>query len=242
MLCVIVLLSITTLVLGFLPSALEVSVKVAASTVASVDDIVIGAVVYNPTDEDIRVIAKNNILDTSPTRSFTVRSENDGIVFFTGVRAMYDLFAGSIYMTIPAGGYVVVNHANIGALYDFESFGTGTFTFAPIALFQTGLDTPPEVVDVPPIKVEITHDVKRRYPFPKFPEPCSDVSKSQVLQDSFYSFRAIAQEVYADFQSSPPEQMTTYFSGGEIINEYLTIDFLMLLMGHYDFDVPCVGH
>ncbi|KAG6899009.1 hypothetical protein C0993_001768 [Termitomyces sp. T159_Od127] len=171
MLCTIVLLSLTTLVLGLSPSVLNVSVKAAASTVASVDDIVIGVVVYNPTDKDIRVIARNNILDTSATRSFNVSDVNGKLVWFGGVRALYDLSASGIYMTIPAGGYVAVNHTNIGALYDFESSGTGTFTFEPIARFQKNSDNPPEVVDVPPVKVEVTNDVKRRNPYqrPTFP-------------------------------------------------------------------------
>ncbi|KAG6882324.1 hypothetical protein C0993_011067 [Termitomyces sp. T159_Od127] len=232
MLCAIVLLSLTTLVLGLSPSVLEVSVKAAASTVVSVDDIVIGAVVYNPTDKDIRVIARNNILDTSSTRSFTVRNATSGIVFFTGVRAVYDLSADGIYMTIPAGGYVAVNHTHIGALYDFESSGTGTFTFAPITLFQGGPDDPPEVVDVPPVKVEVTHEVERRNPYPRL-AGCSDTSKSQVIQDSFISLEEIAYNVLYDyFQSEESEQMMTYFSGGDTFNEdrNATVMFIVSLM------------
>ncbi|KAG6875866.1 hypothetical protein C0993_006987 [Termitomyces sp. T159_Od127] len=236
MLCAIVLLSLATLALGLSPSALEISVKAAASTVASVDDIVIGVVVYNPTDKDIRVIARNNILDTSSTRSFTVKALDDELVFFMGVRALYDLSASDVYMTIPAGGYVAVNHTNVGALYLFEFYGTGTYTFEPIALFQGGPDTLLEVVDVPPFKVEITHDVKRRNPYPRY-AGCSDASKNQVLLESFNSFRAIAQEVYSEFQSSPPEQMLTYFSGGGTITEYLSIDSILDYMAYYDYAI-----
>jgi len=47
--------------------------------------IVISAIVTNPTDRDIRVLAKNNVLDTSTTNSFSV-SKDGKDVLFTGIR------------------------------------------------------------------------------------------------------------------------------------------------------------
>ncbi|KAG6864215.1 hypothetical protein C0993_009234 [Termitomyces sp. T159_Od127] len=170
--------------------------KAAASAVASINDIVIGAVVYNPTDKDIHVIARNNILDTSGTRSFNVSNVNGELVKFGGVRALYNLSASGIYMTIPAGGYVTVNHTNIGALYDFEPSSTGTFTFEPIAWFQENSDTPSEVVDVPPVKVEVTNN-------------------AQVLQDLINEASLWANYTINHFPSTSPWKMP-YFSGGRL--------------------------
>ncbi|KAG6875590.1 hypothetical protein C0993_008422 [Termitomyces sp. T159_Od127] len=223
MLCAIVLLSLTTLALGLSSSVLEVSVSAIASTVASVDDIVISAMISNPTDKDIRVIARNNILDTSPTRSFNVSNANDEIVLFTG--------PGGIYMTIPAGGYVVVNLTNIGALYDFESYGAGTFTFVPIALFQGGPASPIEVVDIPALKIKITHDVKRRDPYHRLTTAeCSDPYKQEVLKYSLSDFREFLIQAYNDFGDST-EELKTYFSAeGLIHGKYSIYDFLYLMI------------
>lgn len=80
-----VLLSLTTLAFALSSGDLKVSVKAVSSSVHSVDDIVLSAVVSNPTDSDIRVIAKNNILDNSHTSSFAV-TKNDKDVLFTGLR------------------------------------------------------------------------------------------------------------------------------------------------------------
>lgn len=80
-----VVLSLTALALGLSSGDLHVSLKAISSSVQSVDDIILTAVVSNPTKEDIRVIAKNNVLDRSATRSFAL-SKDDSSVLFTGVR------------------------------------------------------------------------------------------------------------------------------------------------------------
>jgi len=87
----ILLLSLTTLALGLSVGDLKVSVKALQADVDSIDDIVISAIVTNPTDRDIRVFAKNNVLDGSTTTtSFTVSKDGKDL-FFTGiqVRATY---------------------------------------------------------------------------------------------------------------------------------------------------------
>lgn len=78
-------LSLTTLVFGLSPDALKVTVKAVSSSVNSIDDIVISAIVTNPTSADIRVIAKNNVLDNGPTSSFAVTKDGQDLLF-TGIR------------------------------------------------------------------------------------------------------------------------------------------------------------
>ncbi|KAJ7071948.1 hypothetical protein C8F01DRAFT_1101947 [Mycena amicta] len=212
-----VLLSLCTLALGLSVGDLKVSIKAVSSSVKSVDDIIITAVVSNPTAEDIRVIAKNNVLDGSATRSFAV-SKNDDSVLFTGVRTTLDLSADAIYTTIPAGSSIAVNHTDLGALYDFETSGTGSFSFAPNTLFQTGPDAAPVHVATDAVSVEVTHDVSKRELFPldrRTSTPvCSDSGRLQILKDSLSYGRSLAGGAASDILSHPngPEY-TTYFGG-----------------------------
>lgn len=80
-----ILLSFVALAFGLSTGDLKVSVKAVSTSVDSVDDIIISAVVTNPTDSDIRVISKNNILDPSATKSFAVSSDGDELLF-SGIR------------------------------------------------------------------------------------------------------------------------------------------------------------
>ncbi|KAJ7121241.1 hypothetical protein C8R43DRAFT_74888 [Mycena crocata] len=212
-----VILSLSALALGLSAGDLKVSLKAVSTSVQSVDDIVLTAVVSNPTSEDIRVIAKNNVLDGSKTSSFAV-SKDDSDVLFTGVRATLDLSAEGIYVTIPAGSSIAVNHTGLGPLYDFETSGTGTFTFAPNAVFQTGPDAKPLEVDTSAVHVEVTSDVakreivslERRLSTPS----CPDAGRLQVLRDSLADARALAGGAATDIQSHPNgAEYTRYFAG-----------------------------
>ncbi|KAF7315832.1 Neutral protease 2 [Mycena indigotica] len=213
------LLSLATVVLGLSAGDLKVSVKAVSQSVKSVEDIVITAVVSNPTKKDIRVIAKNNILDGSATRSFAV-SKADNSVLFTGVRTTLDLTAEGIYTTIPAGSSIAVNHTDLGALYDFEHFGTGSFHFAPNTFFQTGPDATPIHVKTDVIAVEVTHDVAKRELFPlqaRTSTPvCGDGGKLQVLTQALASARSLAGGAATDLQTHPNSaEFNTYFGGND---------------------------
>ncbi|KAJ6583024.1 hypothetical protein DFH09DRAFT_1029491 [Mycena vulgaris] len=207
-------LSVSALVLGLSSGDLKVSLKAIASSVQSVDDIILTAVVSNPTAEDIRVIAKNNVLDGSATRSFAVNKDGSP-VFFTGVRTTLDLSADGIYTTIPAGSSVAINHTALGPLYDFSTFGPGTFSFAPVAIFQTGPNHAPLYVETPAVAVEVTHDVAKRALVPLLSTPtCEDGGRLQVLTNALADARARAGGAATDILSHPngPEY-TTYFGG-----------------------------
>lgn len=107
---------------------LKVTVKPLSPTVSSIEDIGFSVIVTNPTDKEVRVISKNNILDEAPTTSFAVSKDGEEVLF-TGIRVTYNFEHESNYVTIPASGSIAVNHTNLAALYDFQSHGTGTFTF-----------------------------------------------------------------------------------------------------------------
>ncbi|KAK6977076.1 hypothetical protein R3P38DRAFT_557517 [Favolaschia claudopus] len=156
-----VLLSFTAVALALSSGDLRVSLKPVSSSVNSIDDIVLTAVVSNPTDQDIRVIAKNNVLDNSATSSFAVSKGEDGVLF-TGVRTTLDLSADALYVTIPAGSSIAVNHTRLGPLFDFQTHGTGKFKFAPKTVFQTGYNADPLHVDTDAVEVSVTHDVAKR--------------------------------------------------------------------------------
>lgn len=80
-----ILFSFVGMALGLSTGDLKVSVKAVSTSVDSVEDIIISAVVTNPTKSDIRVISKNNILDPSATKSFAVSHKGDELLF-SGIR------------------------------------------------------------------------------------------------------------------------------------------------------------
>ncbi|KAJ7933765.1 hypothetical protein B0H13DRAFT_1951880 [Mycena leptocephala] len=223
-----IVLSLSVLALGLSSGDLHVSLKAISSSVQSVNDIILTAVVSNPTAADIRVIAKNNVLDGSATSSFAV-SKDDKSVLFTGVRTTLNLAEDGIYITIPAGSSVAVNHTDLGPLYDFETSGTGTFTFAPVAVFQTGPDHAPLQVKADAVAVEVTSDVTKRELIPlvgRLSTPtCADGNRLQILKDSLASARSLAGGAATDILSHPngPEY-TTYFGGNTQSDIWFNMD------------------
>lgn len=135
-------------------------------------------------------------------------------------------------MTIPAGQSLAVNHTGLGALFDFETSGTGTFNFAPHALFQTGPDATPLVVDTEPIKVTVTSDVKKRELFPlrrraaQLSTPtCSDAGRLQLIKDSLSYARSLSGGAASDINTHPngPEY-TAYFGGNKQSDIWFNFD------------------
>lgn len=91
-----ILFSFVGMALGLSTGDLKVSVKAVSTSVDSVEDIIISAVVTNPTKSDIRVISKNNILDPSATKSFAVSHEGDELLF-SGIRVSHLFFSLSLF-------------------------------------------------------------------------------------------------------------------------------------------------
>ncbi|KAK7042507.1 neutral protease 2 [Favolaschia claudopus] len=223
-----VLLSFTAVALALSSGDLRVFLKPVSSSVNSIDDIVLTAVVSNPTDQDIRVIAKNNVLDNSATSSFAVSKGEDGVLF-TGVRTTLDLSADALYVTIPAGSSIAVNHTRLGPLFDFQTHGTGKFKFAPKTVFQTGYNADPLHVDTDAVEVSVTHDVAKRELIPlerRLSTPtCSDSGRLQVLKDSLSYARSLAGGAATDINSHPngPEY-TSYFAGNKQSDIWYNMD------------------
>jgi len=144
-------------------------------------------------------------------------------------QAPYDLSADGIYKTIPAGSSLAVNHTGLGALYDFQHSGTGTFSFAPNSLFQTGPDAPTLIVDTPAINVEVTHDVKKReliYRRLSTPQ-CSDAGRLQIITDSLSYARSLAGGAATDIRSHPNSvEFNTYFGGNSQDDIWYRLDII----------------
>ncbi|KAG8826157.1 hypothetical protein FRC17_008358 [Serendipita sp. 399] len=117
---------------------LVVSLSTTSPSIDSLDTLTLTAKVENTSNEDIKVLKFGTVLDSKlPTKSFLV-SRGTQAVPFTGVQvqlSMSDLTADS-FVVIPAKGSVTATHSNLGALYKFDQFGTGTFTFIPKEDFQ----------------------------------------------------------------------------------------------------------
>ncbi|KAF9522665.1 hypothetical protein CPB83DRAFT_800412 [Crepidotus variabilis] len=218
------LLSFATLTLGLSTGDLKVSVSAVQPVVNSIDDIVISAVVTNPTSHDIKVFAKNNILDSAITPSFQVSKDGKDVIF-TGLRATYNFDEPSLYKTIPAGASVAVNHTDLSPLFDFETHGTGKFVFNPNTMFQSGLEDNAIKVPANPIDVTVKNDVaKRQLPgisnqkraADTSTPSCSDSGRLQVLTDSLTYARSMAGGAASDIRAHPDStQWNSYFGGDD---------------------------
>ncbi|KAH7102552.1 Deuterolysin metalloprotease family-domain-containing protein [Auriculariales sp. MPI-PUGE-AT-0066] len=148
------------------------SVKVSApGSVTSVDGLKIVASVTNSGTEDVTVVNYGTVLDTRPTKSFTVTS-NGKVAGFTGIKVSLNMntLSESAYTTIKAGETVTVEH-DISNLYDFESLGAGNFEIAPNAKLPVVVSkvagsspelTPFVFESTPTASVKVTGDVARR--------------------------------------------------------------------------------
>ncbi|KAI0092870.1 Metalloprotease [Irpex rosettiformis] len=145
--------------------ALEISLS-APTSVHSIDDIKVTAAVTNTGSEAIKVLKYGTVLDGNmPTRSFTV--SKDGVLAdFVGIKLSVDMneIGEEAFVTIPAGETVTVDH-EVAPLYNFESLGTGMYTFEPVTTFQIiGDDAKPNAFEVSAasFKVDVKHDVAAR--------------------------------------------------------------------------------
>ncbi|KAL0058606.1 hypothetical protein AAF712_014702 [Marasmius tenuissimus] len=214
-----VLLSFATLALGLAAGDLKVTVSPVSSSVSSIEDIVLTAVVSNPKDSDIRVVRTNNVLDKLPTKSFSV-TKDDQKVTFTGVIASFDLSLDANWVTIPAGQSVAVNH-KVSNLYDFESHGTGTFSFTPTAVFQTAnQDETPLFIDVEAVQVEVKPDgdVSFRSLVPPTASvstvTCGDANRASILTNSLADAKKLAAAAASNIRSQPTGDTWNKFFGG----------------------------
>ncbi|TFK97218.1 hypothetical protein BDV98DRAFT_658678 [Pterulicium gracile] len=223
-----ILLGFVSLALGLSIGDLEVSVKAVSSKVASVDDLVLTAIVSNPTDAEIRVIKNANVLDSRLTSSFAVKKDGEDVLF-TGLIVTPNFDIADNFVTIAAGKSIAVNHT-VSNLYDFASHGAGTYTFSPRAVFQTEANSPDVVsVSVEPITVEITSDVAHRELFPGADElrgsssglrasgfDCPDGGRLATIQAAHDDARSLASAAASRIRNGENDnEFTKFFSSND---------------------------
>ncbi|ESK88169.1 neutral protease 2-like protein [Moniliophthora roreri MCA 2997] len=219
------------IVLSLSVGDLDVSLKVVSASVQSVNDIVVTAIVSNPTSSDLRVLTVNNVLDTSATRSFDITADGKEVPF-AGIKATFDFLHESLYLNVPAGKSIALNHT-VSSVYDFSSFAPGTkFTISPrgeSTIHESVDDAAPLKVESNTVEVTVesdlafnhlftpveSDDLERRVSTPR----CSDGSKLQLLVDSLKYARSIAGGAATDIRSHPTGPEYTRFFGGNNQND-----------------------
>ncbi|KAF9267899.1 hypothetical protein L218DRAFT_836698, partial [Marasmius fiardii PR-910] len=122
-------------------------------------------------------------------------------------QATFDFSHESLYINIPAGQSVAVNHT-ISSIYDFSSFAAGTsFSVAPrSSTFQSAPDDVPIVVDTNAVNVKVTDGLAFTPAFSSTPAvlvsnpTCSDGGKQQVITDSLTYARSLAGGAASDIR------------------------------------------
>ncbi|KAI3600512.1 peptidase deuterolysin [Moniliophthora roreri] len=104
------------------------------ASVSSVKNLKFTAEVTNNGPEAVKVLKYGTVLDSLPTRSFTV-SKDGTPVNFSGVKLSVALNNDNAYTTIEAGKTVSVTH-EVASLFDFATAGTGKFSFLPNTDFR----------------------------------------------------------------------------------------------------------
>lgn len=110
---------------------------------------------------------------------------------------------------------MAVNHT-VAGLYDFESAGTGTFTFEPAVGFQTADSL--VSVSLPKVEVEVTEDVATRDAMPVSAQlstpSCSDAGKNGIIARSLTEGRAMAGGAASDLRTHPDSGAWNAYFGG----------------------------
>ncbi|ESK83867.1 neutral protease 2 [Moniliophthora roreri MCA 2997] len=188
--------------LSLAPGDLTVSLKAVSPSVPSVDNITITAIVSNPTASDLRVLAANNILDTSATKSFDIKAADGREVPFAGVMASYDFGHDSLYLTVPAGNSVALNHS-ISTFYDFSFLAAGTtFSIIPLPLVAAQFKAPWKILlrltcFFTSLRRRGELDERTSIPI------CFDGGKRQTIADSLRYARSSAGGAATDIQTYP---------------------------------------
>lgn len=77
----ILLAALAKVALALNAGDLAVSLQAVHSTVDSAQDIIVTAVISNPTDKEVKVLAVNNVLDNSATKSFEIIADGKEVTF-----------------------------------------------------------------------------------------------------------------------------------------------------------------
>ncbi|KAG7097576.1 hypothetical protein E1B28_004913 [Marasmius oreades] len=207
-----------------LTPASGVTVKVmgpTAGSVDSVDQLRFTAEITNNGATAVKVLKYGTVLDSLPTRSFTVTTKNGTAVPFVGAKLSVALNNDNAFTTIESGHTVTVSH-EVASLFDFATAVPGTFSFIPISDFrmvgdQAKLEHPTKMnslsVSSDAIEVEVKNvgkrEIKRSTPV------CDDAQRKSFIQASYTEGKALA-SLASDFIGSNGGNSLVkgYFSGG----------------------------
>lgn len=123
---------------------------------------------------------------------------------------------------------MAVNHT-IGSLFDFESAGTGKFTFEPSQSFEVVGASQRITFNSPTVEVEVTEDVANRQPIDaQLSTPsCGDGGRNSVIATSLTEARAMAGGAASDLRTHPSSgAWNAYFGGTNANAVWYTFDMI----------------
>ncbi|KAF9262350.1 zincin [Marasmius fiardii PR-910] len=195
------------------------------STVEHVDQLKFTATVKNTGTETVKVLKYNSIMDDKlPTRSFTV-TKNGVVVPFIGIKPSVSLehTDDSAYAVIPAGESVTVYH-DVASLFDFASFGAGTFRFDPVTTFQLAgsedrvasfADTVEELeIEASPVEVTLTGQPEKRelVPLEKRARDICTSKQASFIASAYNEGQQMANAAVNYVSTNGPDSLyTSYF-------------------------------
>uniref|UniRef100_A0A0W0FND5 Uncharacterized protein n=1 Tax=Moniliophthora roreri TaxID=221103 RepID=A0A0W0FND5_MONRR len=195
--------------LSLAPGDLTVSLKAVSPSVPSVDNITITAIVSNPTASDLRVLAANNILDTSATKSFDIkaadgrRSSTCWCYGFVRLWPRFSLLDSSSRQL----GCTQLQHQHLLRLFVPRS--RHYLFYYPISArastIQSSLeDSSPLKIETNTVEVTVTSVPERGELDERTSTPmCSDGGKRQTIADSLRYAKSLAGGAATDIQTHP---------------------------------------
>ncbi|KAI3598455.1 deuterolysin m35 metalloprotease [Moniliophthora roreri] len=203
---------------------LSVKVTGPASSVNSVKDLKFTAEVTNNGAEAVKVLKYGTVLDSLPTRSFTVTKDGQP-VNFSGVKLSVSLNNDNAYTTIESGQTVSVTH-EVDSLFDFATAGAGKYSFQPITEFRVaGIDQqaahPAALAQVSTtseaIEVEVTGDLGKRE-WKRATTQCSNSAQASFIEASYTESKDLARiaSSYVSSAGRSDSLFTAYFGGNSV--------------------------
>ncbi|KAK7037416.1 hypothetical protein VNI00_011166 [Paramarasmius palmivorus] len=200
---------------------LSVKVTGPSSSVNSVKDLKFTAEVTNNGAEAVKVLKYGTVLDSLPTRSFSVTKDGNP-VSFSGVKLAVSLNNDNAYTTIESGQTVTVTH-EVASLFDFATAGVGKFSFQPNTEFRVaGVDEQAShpvalaqvAADTQPIEVEVTGDLGKRE-WKRSTVECSSSSEASFISASYTESKQLATiaSSYVSSNGASDSLFTAYFGG-----------------------------
>ncbi|ESK86193.1 deuterolysin m35 metalloprotease [Moniliophthora roreri MCA 2997] len=212
--------------------SLSVKVTGPSGSVNSVKDLKFTAEVTNNGAEPVKVLKYGTVLDSLPTRSFTVTKDGQPVKF-SGVKLFVSSNNENAYTTIESGRTVSVAH-DVSSLFDFASAGVGRYSFQPITdLRVAGVDEqathPAALALVSPtseaIEVEVTGDLGKRE-WKRATTTCEDPARASFIDASYTESKELARVAsrYVSSAGASDPLFTAYFGENSVSNVMSVFD------------------